>query len=70
MFKHLYESIPMVPQRVINNHFKVFGYMHKCIPPSRDYDHAIQLQLGNVRPKIKPYKNPCEQKSDIENMFQ
>jgi hypothetical protein len=43
---------------ITNNHSKVFGEIPKGIPPTRDHDHAIHLQLGSVPPKIRPYRYP------------
>jgi hypothetical protein len=35
-------------QKVINNHSKVYGEMPKGLPPARDHNHAIHLQLESV----------------------
>jgi hypothetical protein len=47
-------SAPLDFQIVINNHSKVFGEISKGIPPTRDHDHSIHLQLGSVPPNIRP----------------
>ena len=62
-------SIPMDLQKVINNHSKVFEERPKGLPPARDHDHIIQLQLGSVPPNIRPYMYPYAQKSEIECMI-
>jgi hypothetical protein len=62
--------VPMDLQIVINNHSKVFGEMSKGLPPARDHDHDIHLQLGSVPPNIRHYKYPYAHKSEIESMIQ
>jgi hypothetical protein len=37
-------SAPLDLKVVIKNNSKVFGEMHKGLPPSRDHDHAFNLQ--------------------------
>ena len=49
-------------------HLRVFEDIPKCIPPIRDFDHAIHLIPGIVPPNIRPYWYPCIQKSEIEHM--
>jgi len=51
----------------LDNHFKVFG-TPKGLPPIHDHDHATHLILGSVPPKIRPYRYPYAQKSEIERM--
>jgi hypothetical protein len=63
-------SAPLYLQIVINNHSKVFGEIPKGLPPARDRDHVIHLQPGSVPPKIRPYRYPYAQKSDIEHVIQ
>jgi hypothetical protein len=45
-------------QIIINNHSKVFGEICKVLPPARDHDHVIHLQLGSVPPNIRPCMYP------------
>lgn len=45
-------------KKVSNNRSKAFEEMSKGLPPTRDHDHAIHLQLGSVLPKTRPYKYP------------
>ena len=55
-------------QQVLDNHSKVFE-TPKGIPHIRDHDHAIHLIPGSVPPKIRPYRYPYVQKSEIERMI-
>ena len=64
-FRH---SITIDIQTLIDNHSKVFREMNKGIMPTQYYYHAIQLQIGNVPPNIKPYRYPYARKSQIEYM--
>ena len=41
----------------------------KALPPVRDHDHAIHLIPRSVPPKIRPYRYPYVQKSEIERMI-
>ena len=41
----------------------------KGLPPIRDHDHVIHLIQGSVPPKIRPYRYPYVQKSEIERMI-
>eukprot|EP00253_Pinus_taeda_P013103 PITA_13103 len=54
-------------QQVLDNHSKVFE-TPKGIPPIRDHDHAIHLIPVSVPPRIRPYRYPYAQKSEIECM--
>eukprot|EP00253_Pinus_taeda_P026307 PITA_26307 len=54
-------------QKVLDNHSKVFE-TRKGLPPIRDHDYAIDLILGSVPPKIRLYRYPYAQKSEIERM--
>eukprot|EP00253_Pinus_taeda_P003917 PITA_03917 len=54
-------------QKVLDNHSKVFE-TPKGLPPIRDHDHAIHMIPGSVPPKIRPYRYPYAQKSEIECM--
>jgi hypothetical protein len=44
--------------------------MRKGLPPTKDHDHIIHLQLGSVPPSSRPYMYPYAQKSEIECMIQ
>jgi hypothetical protein len=44
--------------------------MPKGIPPARDHDHVIHLQLVSVPHNIRPYRYPYAKKSEIERMIQ
>jgi hypothetical protein len=57
-------------QIVIKNHSKVFGEMPKGLDHAQYHDHVIHLQSGSTPPKIRPYRYPYAQKSDIEGMIQ
>jgi hypothetical protein len=57
-------------QIVINNHSKVFGEMPKGLLPTRYHDHVIHFQPRSVPLKIRLYKHPYAQKSEIESMIQ
>jgi len=61
----LKSSISLNLQKVLHNHSKVFE-TPKGLPHIRD--HAIHLIPGSVPPKIKLYKYPYAQKSEIECM--
>jgi hypothetical protein len=63
-------STPMDIQIVIKSHTKVFGEIHKGLPPTQDNGHVIHLQPASVPPNIRPYKYPYAQKSEIERMIQ
>jgi hypothetical protein len=51
-------SIPQDLQEIIDNHSKVFEYIPKGIPPTRNHDHEIHLIPGSVPPNIRPYRYP------------
>ena len=57
-------SISLDLQKVLDNHSKVFETT-KCLPPIHDHEHAIHFIPGSVPPKIKPYKYPYAQKSEM-----
>ena len=59
-------SISLDLQKVIDKHSKVFEGIPKCLPPPRDHDHVINLIPRSVPPKIRPYRYPYDQKSEIE----
>ena len=61
-------SISADLQQVLDNHSKLFE-TPKGLPPIRDHDHAIHLIRGSVPPKIRPYRYPYVQKSEIERMI-
>jgi hypothetical protein len=61
---------PLDLQIVIKNHSKVSGEIPKGIPPTREHDHDIHLQLGSIPPNIRPCSYTYAQKSDIECMIQ
>jgi hypothetical protein len=63
-------SIPQDLQRIIDKHYKVFEYIPKGIPPTRNHDHEIHLIPGSVPPNIRPYRYPYAQKSEIEHMVE
>jgi hypothetical protein len=48
-FKHF---VPLDPQRVIDNHSKVFAEMPKGLPPARENNHAVPLILDNLSHNI------------------
>jgi hypothetical protein len=50
-------SIPQYLQRIIDKHSKVFEYIPKGLPPTRNHDHEIHLIPGSVPPNIRPYIN-------------
>ena len=66
-FQTLKSSISPDPQKVLDNHSKLFD-TPKGLPPIRDHDHAIHLIPGIVLPNIRPYIYPYSQKSEIERM--
>ena len=55
-------------KKVLDNHSKVFE-TPKGLPPIHDHDHGIHLIPGSVPPKIRPYRYPYVQKSEIERMI-
>ena len=61
-------SIPFDLQKVIENHSENFADIPKGLPPARDHDHAIDLQLGSVPSNIRPFRYPYAQKSEIERL--
>jgi len=63
----LKSSISLHLQKVLDDHSKVFE-TPKGLPPIHDHDHAIHLIPGSVTPKIKPYRYPYAQRSEIEYM--
>ena len=52
----------------MDNHSKVFE-TRKGLPPISDHYHAIHLIPGSFPPKIRPYRYPYVQKSEIERMI-
>jgi hypothetical protein len=54
-------------QKVLDKYSKVFD-TPKCLPLTRDHDHAINLIPGSVPPNIRPYRYPYAQKREIERM--
>eukprot|EP00253_Pinus_taeda_P003316 PITA_03316 len=59
-------SISPEPQKVLDNHSKVFE-TPKSLPPIFDHDHATHFP-GSVPPNTMPYKYQFAQKSEIESM--
>ena len=47
----------------------ILGVMPKGFPPKMEHEHAIQIVLGIQPPKIKPYRYPHIQKSEIEKLL-
>jgi hypothetical protein len=47
-------SIPLDLQGIIDKHSKLFEYIPKGLPPTRNHDHAIHLIPGSVPPNIRP----------------
>jgi hypothetical protein len=62
--------IPQDLQGIIDKHSKVFEYIPKGLPPTRNHDHEIHLIPGSVPPNIRPYRYPYAQKSEIERMVE
>ena len=52
----------------MENHSKVFETI-KGLPPIRNHYNAIHLIPRSVPPKIRPYRDPYVQKSEIERMI-
>jgi hypothetical protein len=44
-------SIPLDLQWIIDKNSKVFDYIPKGLPPTRNHDHVIHLIPGSVPPK-------------------
>jgi hypothetical protein len=63
-------SIPQDLQEIIDKHSKVFEDNPKGLPPTQNHDHEIHLIPGSVPPKIRPYRYPYAQKSEIECMVE
>ena len=42
----------------------------KSLPPIRDCDHAIVIQLGSDPVNVHPFRYPHHQKSEIERLVQ
>jgi hypothetical protein len=63
-------SIPQYLQGIIDKNSKVFEDIPKGLPPTRNHDHEIHLIPGSVPPKIRPYRYPYTQKSEIEHMVE
>jgi hypothetical protein len=63
-------SIPLDLQGIIDKHSKVFEDIPKGLPRTRNHDHDIHLIPGSVPPKIRPYRYPYAQKSEIERMVE
>jgi hypothetical protein len=63
-------SIPLDIQGIIDKHSKVFEYIPKGFPPTRNHDHDIHLILRSVPPNIRPYRYPYSYKSEIERMVE
>ena len=61
---------PLDLQGIIDKHSKVFEYIPKGLPPTRNHDHEIDLIPGSVPPNIRPYRYPYSQKSEIERMVE
>jgi hypothetical protein len=59
-------SIPIDLQGIIDKHSKVFEDIPKGLPPTRNHDHDSHVILGSVPPKIRLYRYPYVQKSEIE----
>jgi hypothetical protein len=63
-------SIPLYLQGIIDNNSKLFEYIPKGFPPTRNHDLSIHLIPGSVPPNIRSYKYPYAQKSEIEHMVE
>jgi hypothetical protein len=62
-------SIALDLQGIIDKHSKVFEYIPKGLPPTRNHDHAIHLIPVSIPPNIRSYRYPYAQKSEIERMI-
>ena len=62
--------IPLNHQGIIDKNFKLFEYILRGLPPTRDHDHAIHLIPRSVPPNMRPYRQPYAQKSEIERMVE
>jgi hypothetical protein len=63
-------SIPIDLQGIIDKHSKVFDYIPKGLPPTRNHDHVIHLITGSVSPNLRPDRYAYAQKSEIECMVE
>jgi hypothetical protein len=55
---------------IIDKHSKVYEYIPRGLPPTRNHDHVIHLIPGSVPPNIRAYRYPFDQNSEIECMFE
>lgn len=62
-------DIPDTLRRVLLKYQKVFE-LPKGLPPSRMCDHRIPLQPNSNPVKVRPYRYPHSQKTEIENMVE
>jgi hypothetical protein len=58
-------TIPLDLQGIIDKNSKVFEYIPRGFPPTRDHDISIHLIPGSFHPNIKLYRYPYAQKSEI-----
>ena len=56
-------------EQVLHHYRKVFDEP-KGLPPQKEHDHKIPLELGSTPPNIHPYRYPYVQKSEIEKLVQ
>ncbi|XP_063942971.1 uncharacterized protein LOC108207610 [Daucus carota subsp. sativus] len=63
------KSLPEDIKSLIQKYERVFA-VPTNLPPSRPVDHAIPLQQSSNPFKLKPYRYPHSQKTEIENQVQ
>lgn len=61
------ENIELEVQVIIQEYKDIFEEPHS-MPPSRFHDHRIPLKDGSEPVSCKPYRWPCVQKTEIENI--
>lgn len=66
MQKKKKDKLPEEMSMLLKKYAKVFEVPVE-LPPSRSVDHVIPLQEGSVPFKLKPYRYPHSQKTEIES---
>ena len=57
-------------QELLQKYEKVFQNIPMQLPPERSIEHIIEVKPGSNLVKVKPYRYPHHQKTEIERLVQ
>ena len=57
-------------QNLLQKHESIFQDLPMQLPPERNIEHIIEIKPGSSPIKVKPYRYPHHQKTEIERLIQ